>query len=364
MAVTPDVLVIGGGIIGLLCARELSRSGLQVTLIDRQVIGRESSWAGGGILSPLYPWRAPEAVTALSRWSQQAYPSLVGELKEATGIDPEWIPSGLLISGCEDLDLAAAWCTEHGVRHESVPADSLRGLEPRIGAVACEKGILLPEVAQVRNPRLLASLRSDLTRRGVNLIEHQEVVGLEPHDGRVMAVRCRTTRFTAGSFLIASGAWSPLIDRESTATIEVEPVKGQMLVFAAVPDLIRRIVLHEGRYLIPRKDGHILVGSTVEYTGFNKATTEEAKASLTEFALAVLPELGEFPVEKHWAGLRPGTAEGIPFIGPHPEKENLYFNCGQFRNGFALAPASSRLLADLMLQRDPCVPDDPYRIRA
>ena len=137
-------------------------------------------------------------------------------------------------------------------------------------------------------------------------------------------------------------------------------MKGQMLVFAAVPGLIRHIILHEGRYLIPRKDGRILVGSTVEHTGFDKATSEEARASLIDFALSVLPELALHPVEKHWAGLRPGSLDGIPVIGAHPEIPNLFFNCGQFRNGFALAPASSRLLADLLLKREPCVVAEPY----
>ncbi len=363
-SLSSDVLVVGGGVIGLLCARELAGTGASVTVLERQAIGRESSWAGGGILSPLYPWRAPEAITALSRWSQRAYPGLTAELSEATRIDPEWIPSGLVISNPEDAEEAVAWCEQQAVRHERIARGELQSLEPRLGPTNDFGGIHLPDIAQVRNPRLLAALREDLARRGVRLIEHQEVVGLVQLPDRIGAVRTRTQRFTAQNYLIASGAWSPLVEPGLGQLPPIEPVKGQMLVFAAEPGLIRHIVLHHGRYLIPRRDGRVLVGSTVEHTGFDKSTTDEARDALIAFAHGLLPALAAYPVEKHWAGLRPGSPEGIPSIGRHPEKTNLYFNCGQFRNGFALAPASARLLADLMLDREPCVAAEPYRVGA
>ena len=182
---SPDILIIGGGVIGLMCARELAKAGAQVTLLDRQAIGKESSWAGGGILSPLYPWRAPSAITALSRWSQRAYPELIAELMEATGVDPEWLPCGLLVSDCGDIKDASEWCQVYAVKHERLDRDSFHRLEPRLGDIVVSSPLHLPDIAQVRNPRLLAALRRDLAQRGVRLLEHQEVIGLESISGQV-----------------------------------------------------------------------------------------------------------------------------------------------------------------------------------
>ncbi len=361
-AQSSDVLIIGGGVIGLMTARELAKTGARVTLLERQAVGHESSWAGGGILSPLYPWRAADAITALSRWSQRAYPSLVDELMNDTDIDPEWIPSGLMITNCDDSDNARQWSLAHDVALTEMDSYTLQRLEPRLEIGSARHSLFLPDIAQVRNPRLLKALRDDIIQRRIRLLENHDVTGIEQSRGMVKAVLTRSGRFTSDNFIVACGAWSKLVSGELGTGLEVEPVKGQMLVFDAAPGLIRHIVLHDGRYLIPRKDGKVLVGSTVEYTGFDKAISEDARASLMDFALTLLPDLGSYPVEKQWAGLRPGSPDGVPVIGKHPQIPNLFFNCGQFRNGFALAPASTRLMADLVLGRDPILPAEAYRL--
>ena len=135
-----------------------------------------------------------------------------------------------------------------------------------------------------------------------------------------------------------------------------------MMLFKAVQGLVDRVVLKNGRYVIPRSDGRVLVGSTMERIGFEKRTTEDAAKSLNATAIDIIPALQEYPVEHHWSGLRPGSPEGIPFIGAVPELENLYVNAGQFRNGLVLAPASTRLLADIMLQREPIIDQTPYAL--
>ncbi|MDH5594537.1 MAG: FAD-dependent oxidoreductase, partial [Gammaproteobacteria bacterium] len=141
--------------------------------------------------------------------------------------------------------------------------------------------------------------------------------------------------------------------------LRVEPVRGQMLIFKASPDLLPTMVLNHGKYLIPRKDGHILIGSTLEYVGFQKDTTPAAFDELKLAACDMLPELAKTPIEKHWSGLRPGSPEGIPYIGPHPEVTGLFVNTGHFRNGVVLGLASASLLADLVTNNppelDPCL---------
>jgi glycine oxidase len=358
-----DVIIVGGGIIGLLTARELALSGARVAVLERQGIGQESSWAGGGILSPLYPWRVAEPITALCSWSQSAYPELAAALLDSTGIDPEWIRSGLLVNDCEDFEEAVTWCGSRGVKHARLTEQEWAGLEPGLG-IPPKDALHLPDIAQIRNPRLLKALHADLTQRRVQLLENQEVLDVAIHQGRVQHIVTQKGKFSAASYVIAAGAWSGVMGRLVALDVQVEPVKGQMLVFNAPPGLLRHIILTSGHYLIPRKDGRILAGSTVEYSAFDKSTTESVRDTLAGFARSVLPALREWAIERHWAGLRPGTIEGIPYIGCHPRIPNLYFNCGHFRNGFVMAPASAHLLADLILNRSPVVAPEPYRVTA
>jgi glycine oxidase len=360
-----DILIIGAGVMGLMTARELLKAGASVRLLDRQAVGRESSWAGGGILSPLCPWRTPEPIIRLWLWSQTEFPRLAETLERDTGIDPEWRRSGLLVGDCEDTVLVQNWCRDHGVPFEPLTAAGFGALEPGL-RLSPRNPVLFPAIAQVRNPRLIRALRADVLRRGAEILEHRAVTGLTIAAGRVAGVRTDQGDYSAGCCVLTTGAWTGLLSREwlGLPDLPVEPVKGQMLAFAARPDLLSHIVLNGGRYLIPRQDGLILAGSTLEYTGFDKATSQAARAELETFALELLPELAGFPIETHWAGLRPGSPSGIPYIGPHPEIGGLFFNCGHFRNGFVMAPASARLLADLLLDRPSILPAEAYALEA
>ncbi|MDD5034101.1 MAG: glycine oxidase ThiO [Methylococcaceae bacterium] len=355
-----DVIVIGAGISGLMSARELARAGARVILLERQGIGRESSWAGGGILSPLYPWRAAEPITALCRWSQAEYPRLAAELLESTGIDPEWLPSGLLVGDCEDIGRAMSWAETYGVRLETSLVGERQGLEPAI-RIGPDSSLFLPDVGQIRNPRLLRALQKDLANRDVTLLDHHPVEQIKTEAGRVVGVVTRQGQFRAPQYVVTVGAWSGLITRDlGRGELPVMPAKGEMLVFKSEPGLLRHIVLSRGHYLIPRKDGRILAGSTLENVGFNKFPTEIGRETLLDFAYGIMPRLRQCEIEKHWAGLRPGSPLGIPTIGVHPKIDNLFFNCGHFRNGFVMAPASAHLLVDGILQRPPIVPPEPY----
>jgi glycine oxidase len=221
--------------------------------------------------------------------------------------------------------------------------------------------LLFPDIGQVRNPRLLRALRQDLAARGVKVFEQHPVDEITIKQGRVVSVACRDEDFSAETYVLAAGAWSGLLARTAgLPDIPIMPVKGEMLVFSAQPGLLSHMILGRGRYLIPRKDGRILVGSTIENAQFNKSTSHAAHETLRDFACSLLPALRRCPVEKHWAGLRPGSPGGIPTIGPHPDVANLHFNCGHFRNGFVMAPASARLLADHILNRPPIVAPEPY----
>lgn len=356
-----DILIIGGGISGLLTARELRMAGLTVTVIDKSHTGQEASWAGGGILLPIYPWRQAAAISDLVIDSLQRYPSLSRELREASGIDPEWLPCGMLICKNPDYAEAVAWCRNRNIAYQDASETMLRNFR-----TTPDRPLWLPEVAQARNPRLLKSLKAYVTELGVRLIEHSEISAIEFQRRQLTRVTIGQQSFRPKQTIICAGAWTgKLLEKwlpQASVTLNIQPVRGQMLLFDALPDTLMHMVLDGDQYLIPRRDGKILAGSTVEQAGFEKTTTAQAKEALYRFATDLLPELKNFRVCEHWAGLRPGTPDGIPYIGFHPDIDNLSINAGHFRNGLVMGPASARLLADLILQRPTSVDPTPYAL--
>jgi len=352
----PDYLIIGAGVIGCATALELARAGARVTVLERGAAGAESSWAGGGILSPLLPWNYGEPVTRLTRWGCELYPAWAAELQTRTGIDPEYLESGMLVLPPFDADRAVAWSTAHGMPLRLVQA---RSILPQLAPEA--DALWLPDVAQVRNPRLLGALRRALELAGVTLIERSKVTGVNVSGGRVTGLKTRDGELSAGGYIVTAGAWSSALLGELALCCEVRPVRGQMLLFKAAPELLPHIVLQHGVYLIPRRDGHILVGSTLEDAGFDKSTTPDAREKLRAAAVGILPQLRDLEIVRHWAGLRPGSPDNIPTIGRHPLVENLYVNSGHFRYGVTMAPASARLLGNLLSNRPQQIDIEPYR---
>jgi glycine oxidase len=356
-----DITLIGGGIIGLLTAREFYSAGASVTVIDKGIMGNESSWAGGGILLPLYPWRQNQAITQLVMQSLHLYPKLASSLAEETGINPEWDPCGLLITQNPDITAALDWCNHNKIAFQEA-GNQLQGLE-----TTPVNPLWLPYIAQIRNPRLIKSLKQDLLQKGVRLIENCQLSAINLDNNQVNSIDTNIGNLTINELILTAGAWTTGLMSQFFRSIrdsrpQISPVKGQMLLFAAKPDTLRTIVLDGEHYLIPRLDGHILAGSTVEIDTFDKSTTFEAKDQISDFALKLLPALKNYPIVRHWAGIRPGTPYGVPYIDRHPELSNLSINAGHFRNGLAMAPASAQLMVDLILNRPISVDPGPYRL--
>lgn len=354
------MIVVGGGVIGLLSAYQLAMAGKRVTLLDRGPVGGEASWAGGGIVSPLYPWRYSQAVTALAHWSQDYYPGLGERLLSQTGMDPEVHVTGLYWLDLDDQAEALAWAQREGRPLHEVPVSVAYAAVPPLGD-GFQRAIYMSGVANVRNPRLVKALRAALQGMPtVTLRENSSVEGFVREGARIVGLRTSGSELLADQVVVAAGAWSGKVLQSLGLALPVEPVKGQMILFKCAEDFLPSMVLAAGRYAIPRRDGHVLVGSTLEYAGFDKTPTEEALVSLRASAEALLPALKDAEVVGHWAGLRPGSPEGIPFIGEVPGHEGLWLNCGHYRNGLVLAPASCQLLVDLMLGREPIIDPAPY----
>lgn len=357
-----DILIIGGGIIGMLTARELSLAGMKVTIIEQGEAGHESSWAGGGIISPLYPWRYPDAVSALARWGQAFYPELIEEINSKSGLDAELVKSGLLVLD-DEQEVATTWAEKWQSNLQVIDTKEINEIEPELSsALGMNKAIWMPDVRQVRNPRLVKATKNYLLKQGVNFLEKTEVTGFIAKENKLTGVKTSSGDIQADRVLLAGGAWSAKLLNNMDINIEVEPVKGQMILFKAQPGKIKRITLSQDRYVIPRKDGRVLVGSTLEHTGFDKTVTSNAREELMAEASRIIPALKDAEVEHHWAGLRPGSKSGIPYICAINGIEGLFLNTGHFRNGVVLGPASARLMSDLILERQPILDLNHYKL--
>lgn len=359
-----DVAIVGGGIMGLLVARDLVASGARVSVIERGRCAGEASWAGGGIVSPLYPWRYGAAVTALSTWAQEYYPGLSAALIAETGIDPELETCGLLMLEADDAGEALSWSQDSGRRMHAVGTQFIRERQPALAEVF-RNGLWMPDVANVRNPRLGRSLQTSLQQSGAVIQEFTELCDVACSVGGVRGLRVRGSSgeesfIEADQYVFCTGAWTARVLARTGLTLPIEPVKGQMLLYELPRRMLREVVLYRGRYLIPRRDNHVLAGSTLEFAGFDKQATGDALQELKASAETMMPLLADVPVKCQWAGLRPGAPDGVPFIGRLPGFDNAWVNAGHYRNGLVLAPASARLLVDLMTDRKPMVPPAPY----
>lgn len=355
-----DIIIVGGGLIGMLTARTLQDAGLSTLLIDQNELGKESSWAGGGILSPLYPWRYPKAVSLLARYGHDHYSALCDALRDETQVDPQWQRSGLLIPDTHEYETARQWTEAYGYELQLLDnAKAVQDCEPQL-ATGFESGLFMPEIAQMRNPRLVRALSASLRQRPLLIAEHNPVTALIIEQGKVQGVKLGDQAFYAEKVIVTAGAWTSLFPQLTQLT--VKPVMGQMILFRGEPNVLNRIILHDGHYLIPRKDGRILCGSTLEMNGFTKQVTEDAFHDLRQTALSLMPALDGVPIRNHWAGLRPGSPDGVPYIGEHPEISGLYVNAGHYRYGVTMGLGSVQLLVDQLFGRESFVDPALYRL--
>ena len=332
---------------GCLTALALVERGCSVTLVERNVVAAqtsgESSWAGAGILFPLLPWMYKDAVNQLAMAGAGLYPALCQRLLDETGIDPEYTKSGLQILPNVDEKVAINWCKNY-----------------QIPVIKNVLGLFLPTIAQVRPPNLLQALRQMLIQNGVKLIENTQ---LEPLKNVDYIEGWRTNNgavLEADAYVVTSGAWSFDLLKDTAANLDIKPMRGQILLYDNVSEIPKNIIYQNGFYLVPRRDGLLLAGSTLEDVGFDTRTTEDVKQDLKTKAESILPSLKHAAIRKHWSGLRPGTPDNLPTIAAHPSIKNLYLNTGHFRYGLTMAPASAALATALISGETPKIDATPY----
>jgi glycine oxidase len=361
MSESTDVLIIGGGVIGLTTAYFLAQEGVRVALVDKGDFGREASWAGAGIIPPGDSRRAVTPIDRLRSISSEMYPDLSLGLREQTGIDNGYhVCGGLeLVEPGDDLPLEE-WRGE-GIAFREVTGEALRAIEPDLSP-ALPRAYYLPDMAQVRNPRHVKALLAACHAQGVRLYPRRAATGFVPTGRRIDAVQTEQGPLAAERFLVTAGAWTDGLIQQVGCRLGVRPVRGQIALLQTDEKRQRPILLKGKRYLVPRGDGLVLVGATEEEADFDARPTASAIAGLLAFAAELVPSLAGAAVERCWAGLRPGSPDGLPFLGPVPDCPNLYVAAGHFRAGIQLSPATGRAITDLLIGREPVVPLEAFRL--
>lgn len=357
-----DVVIVGGGVIGVTSAYFLRRAGLHVAVLDQGQFGQESSWAGAGIIAAA-PAIADAQTPAdlLSAHSAVLHAEIAETLRSETGIDNGYSPrGGWAIVGVEDAALIEAYRAAK-ISCETVCATDLREREPALDP-ADQTAVFLPGMASVRNPRHIKALLTWCTKHAVALHAGVPVFGFERQGERITAVRTANGTMPAAHFLIASGAWTDIVLRDLGLSAGIEPVRGQIALLATQGPTLTRVVEVGSRYLVPRNDGRVLVGSTEEHVGFVKQTTATAISGLLEFAIRFVPSLAAAALERCWAGLRPGSRSGHPLIGRIPGTTNAYLAAGHYRAGIQLSPGTGLLVKQLVLGETPSIPPEVFHL--
>ena len=343
------VLIVGGGIIGLSIAEELTRRDVEVQIFERNPkTGAEASSAAAGILSPQGEAKGPGPLLDLLQAGYQMIPEAVARLESLTGMDLKFKAGGMLALALsdadeEELERAYSWQTKAGLQLDRVSGSEVKKLEPAVDGPV-RWGIWWPQTSQIDNTRLVEAYRQAVERQGGKvqtgtpvtrfLTEADRVTGVETSKGKVF-----------GDWVVnCAGSWSGF-DASFSLPVPTVPVKGQMLQFRTERPWFQRIVRSTRVYFVQRSAKEIVVGTTVEQVGFDKEVTEEGRRSIQAGAKEMVSRIASVVPEKSWAGLRPGTPDELPILGPTPFK-NFLLATGHYRNGILLAPLTGRLIAD------------------
>lgn len=369
-----DVCIIGSGIIGLSIARELAGRGLSVRVLARDAARDTASWAAAGIFPPAPDRAGGTPNERLTSWSHRLHGEWAAELLRETGIDNELTACGGLHLARDERGLSRLhdavrdWRAK-GARCEFVTARDVARLEPALAAAAESDrvigGLLLPEEMTIRPPRHLEAVGASCRLRGVT-ITPAAVRRIDVRGGRIEGIVTAGAEggaeelVRADRYCLAAGAWSEALAEALGLRIETRPIRGQIALLNLPSRPLERVVNVGLDYLVARADGRLLVGSTLEDAGFDRETTPVAIQRLLEFATWLLGPLPAGSVEKSWAGLRPGSVDGLPFIGPAPACPNAFVATGHFRAGLHQSTGTAVMIADLMTGNTPAIDAAPF----
>ncbi len=348
-----NALIIGAGIIGLSIACELHRRGVgQITVLEKGSAGGEASWAAAGMLAPHAEATEADRLFQLGTESINLYPQFVAELQNETGIDPELDRSGTLQLGFTEGEMRSLVEKNRLQRSMGTSSilngDAVLEIEPSISTQVVG-GLLYRSDHQVDNRKLLAALREYCRLNSMEIIENCPVEAVGISGNSAWGAKVNGRQFPADVTILATGAWSSLIEPRDRLGLNVRPIRGQMIVYHPNTPLLTKVIYGSECYLVPRADGRLLVGATVEEAGFDRSVTTTAVAALRNAAEAVIPALSTLEIVDAWAGLRPAAPDKMPVIGTIQGVDRLLVATAHYRNGILLAPITAKLVADKVI---------------
>ncbi|MBI2723634.1 MAG: glycine oxidase ThiO [Chloroflexi bacterium] len=352
-----DVAIVGGGIVGLACARELARRGARLTLLEYGKTGMQATNAAAGMLAPIVEAEAPGPMLEFGMRALRGFPALARELEAEAGFSVELALGGILKVALTEDDVSellrrAVWQREMSLGSEWLAGPTCRELEPRLSEHVAG-GLYSAQEGAVSNQLLALALERSAMAAGAEIRQHTPVIGFRREGSRVTAVRTPEGDVACDTVIIAAGARSGQIAaRIRGAELPVHPVRGQMLALGGMHAPIRTVVWGPEGYLVPRANGLVFAGATVEHVGFRRRTTLAAMRRLRAMAGRLVPQLAAAQVQFEWAGLRPGTPDDMPIIGPLPSHANVIAATGHYRNGILLGPLTGAAVAAGIMDGD------------
>jgi glycine oxidase len=362
-----DVAVIGGGVIGCAIAWRLGQAGQRVVVIERGEVGREASWAAGGMLAPLSEADQADAFFELAVASRAMYAGLARELRRVTGIDIEYRTEGTLylaLTDKDEVELEQRWRWQQaaGLKVEKLGAEAVHKREPLLNP-KLRWALRFPDDHQVNNRQLMTALAAAARETGVAFWTNTEATALEITNGQVFGVETTKKNIAANTVIIAAGSWSSLLrtrDNAEVMDVSVEPIRGQMLALEMPAPALQHVVYSSSGYLVPRLNGQVIVGSTTETVGYDKRVTAEGMTSIIARATEIAPSLSQQAVLEIWAGLRPKAKDDWPILGRDEQIRGLVYATGHYRNGILLAPITAQVISELVLRGESTVNLKPF----
>lgn len=366
-----DTLIIGGGAVGLSLAYELARRGEKVRVIDKGQLGRESSWAGAGIVPPAIVRPEDHPLVQLGGHSYRMHTEWSTRLKHDTGVDTGYRTTGAIYLAHDPSVLDRLENDVAPFRAQNLPVEKLTGarlteLEPALAGAFDDgrvvAGYLVPDEVQLRNPWYVRALETACSDLGVKFTTAAPAEEFLVEGGLVRAVRTPVGNFTANKFCLTTGSWSKQLGEMLGLNMAIKPIRGQIVLLHPAKPVIKGIVYSGRKYFVGREEGRVLVGSTEEDVGFDKTTTSVVVRELLDFALNMAPSLNDATVEQSWAGLRPHSADNNPYLGRSPNHANFYVAAGHYRWGLCLSPATAVVMTQLMYNEPTLVDMTPFRL--